>query len=464
MIEGWIIFFTIGNLLGYVTDWGYRYLYLISYIVLVLIFLLFIKAPIKIKTKKSLIWVCALLWGISNNVPIVNTNIKNAKIVEYKGFISYNQKLIISNKNKFYQIKGTVNTDNQIDIKCKDVLLLITNKICYIKKHQFIKNSSNTLINALLSTIRQHIQNRIQTYPPKLQGWLYAIIFGDKSKLSVNFKNIFKHSGAYHILVVSGLHISIIAYFIYYLIKLIPHALYIIKILKPTTWIRLHLIIKIISIICTLIYCALTGFNPPAQRAFIIFTINQLSVLTFNKLPLYNKILIAISIQTLLFPSMFICESTLMSWLAYIFIVHLGIMYNSKNITVYVKILQLFYTQFKMLLLVMITLGTFTPLGFITNIIFVPLFPSILISAVILILIPQNFSVIINTIIHIQSLYMDLFIYITTTAGKIISFEKIQQMCCTPILRAIVLIIFIYVIWFHIKFLKNNYSHPSQSF
>lgn len=87
-------------------------------------------------------------------------------------------------------------------------------------------------------------------------GICFAVIFGDSSQISQQSYSYFKDSGIAHILAVSGLHISLLAGAVWFVIN----KLKISKVLK-----------NIFIILFLFFYCSLCGFSSSVVRASIMF-------------------------------------------------------------------------------------------------------------------------------------------------------------------------------------------------
>ena len=86
----------------------------------------------------------------------------------------------------------------------------------YKRKHYFNLNSYDEI-----SLLNKH--SDIFFYNLKInssnQAFLKAFVFGDKSELTREQKNIFRNSGTMHLFAVSGLHVGCLYFAIYFLFK-----------------------------------------------------------------------------------------------------------------------------------------------------------------------------------------------------------------------------------------------------
>lgn len=127
---------------------------------------------------------------------------------------------------------------------------------------------------ARIYDIRQRIQDFLigytSTYDTRTAmsiKVLQAMTLGTSRELSSETKDIFRNSGLYHVLVVSGIHVGIVAGALHYLLQLfgVPRRYRIIGVLPAL-----------------LLYAGLSGFQFPVLRAVIMAAVLYFSI-TFNR-------------------------------------------------------------------------------------------------------------------------------------------------------------------------------------
>ncbi|MFT5700899.1 MAG: competence protein ComEC [Desulforhopalus sp.] len=154
----------------------------------------------------------------------------------------------------------------------------------YISSSLFIKKlSDNTTITGqykyLPEKIRTHIGSYLdQTLEPKFASIYKALLLGDRSSVSPSHLELFKASGTFHILAISGLHIAVIASLLYLILYWI---------LSRFEFILLHFqirkIVAILTIPILLCYALLAGMNSPVTRAVIMSIIVLIALCTDRK-------------------------------------------------------------------------------------------------------------------------------------------------------------------------------------
>lgn len=128
---------------------------------------------------------------------------------------------------------------------------------------QITNHKTSFLANFIYRT-RCQLTEQIQALLPKEEaGLMSAILFGDKTLLSEETKELYQKNGFAHIMAVSGLHISLLGYGLYVLLR---------KITAPV-WFAAG-----VPVIVLIFYGALVGFTVSACRAILMFAILMLSV------------------------------------------------------------------------------------------------------------------------------------------------------------------------------------------
>ena len=117
-------------------------------------------------------------------------------------------------------------------------------------------------------------------------GYLEAFIMGNKSNIDKNIFNTYKNNGVMHIFSVSGMHISILASIVLYLLNLVN---------KSENNIFFVIIVLIF-------YMILTNYQASIVRSVVFFSL--LKILKYLKINIDNKdiLLIAISIILIIYP------------------------------------------------------------------------------------------------------------------------------------------------------------------
>ena len=154
----------------------------------------------------------------------------------------------------------------------------------YIRSPLFIQELNNDQsftykYKYLPEILRNRIGNFLdQNLATEFASIYRALLLGDRSNVSPSVLELFKASGTFHILAISGLHIGVIAtllYFIFYWI------------LSRSEYLLLNFqirkIVALLTIPVLLGYALLAGMNSPVTRAVIMSTIVLIALCTDRK-------------------------------------------------------------------------------------------------------------------------------------------------------------------------------------
>lgn len=148
------------------------------------------------------------------------------------------------------------------------------------KKQQTAKLIHQQAANYPVLVSRQELYDKLKTAIANTEygGILLALAMGERSDISQLQWQVFRATGTSHLVAISGLHIGLLAGFVFYLVRRIwPYCgSAALRLASP----RAAAIIALLVAAC---YAALSGFAIPAQRALIMLTIVMLSVFRLRK-------------------------------------------------------------------------------------------------------------------------------------------------------------------------------------
>lgn len=154
-----------------------------------------------------------------------------------------------------------------------------------------------------VGTLRNVIDNI--PYPSETTGPLVkALLTGDKSDLTKEITEIFRDSGASHILALSGLHLGVL----YLILARLTSPL------GNSPWAR-KLRYSLI-IVAALFYSIMTGATPSIIRAFLFITINETARLLGRKREPVRVLLAALTIQLAIRPDVIASVAFQLSYMA----------------------------------------------------------------------------------------------------------------------------------------------------
>ena len=125
------------------------------------------------------------------------------------------------------------------------------------------------------AALRQSIVRRIyEVLPPDKAAVTVAIVAGDQTKISRTLIDAYRNSGLAHFLSISGLHMSMLAGLMFFLVRIVMAMI-------PRLALRYNSkkVAAVLAIFIGAVYLVISGAAIPAQRAFIMTLVVLLAVL-----------------------------------------------------------------------------------------------------------------------------------------------------------------------------------------
>ncbi len=135
----------------------------------------------------------------------------------------------------------------------------------YVREGEFISAATGFSLDSVRLTIRGWLE---QNSSPDNAAILSAILVGDKSNLSQQQWDEFNSTGTTHLMVISGLHIGMMAALGFWLVLILARTGCI-----PLRTVSLPVLAAIISLLLAFGYALLAGFNIPVQRALVMTSV-----------------------------------------------------------------------------------------------------------------------------------------------------------------------------------------------
>lgn len=167
-------------------------------------------------------------------------------------------------------------------------------------------------IKYLPERIRLSIKDEInKTFTPQKAGLYRALLIGDRSGLSQAQLEAFKASGVFHVLAISGLHLSIVASFLFLIFYWLA---------RRSKFLLLAISCKKLALLATIpplcCYALLAGFQTPVQRSLIMVLLFIFSFCVQRKPTPFITLSFAALIILLLNPSALFTASFQLSFAA----------------------------------------------------------------------------------------------------------------------------------------------------
>ena len=124
---------------------------------------------------------------------------------------------------------------------------------------------------------------------------LKGVLLGKRSDLPTETLDIFRNSGTFHVLAVSGLHVGLVAMFCYFSFSIMR---------IPMTTFRIpKKIISLLTIIAVLVYACLVGFRPSVFRATLMAILFLFATIIDRDADIYNLLAVAALVLLLINPT-----------------------------------------------------------------------------------------------------------------------------------------------------------------
>ena len=148
------------------------------------------------------------------------------------------------------------------------------------KKNQFAKKLNEEVNGYSMLLLRQKLYDKLKTITAKTSygGILIALAMGERTGISTEQWQVFRATGTSHLVAISGLHIGLLAGFVFLLTRLVwPYFGSAALILAAPRAAALS------SFIVAAFYAALSGFAVPSQRALIMLSIVMFAIFWRHK-------------------------------------------------------------------------------------------------------------------------------------------------------------------------------------
>lgn len=188
----------------------------------------------------------------------------------------------------------------------------------YIKKsgvNKKLRDTNRFFIEKQRYKIARQIKQKLDV---PLSGIVLALSLGDRSQLDAQQRRVLSETGTNHLIAISGLHIGLIATFVYFIAYFIWRQFYFLTQRLPAPYFA-----SLMAFIVALFYALLSGFALPAQRALIMLGVFLLAILQPGRMLISHVICIAAVFILLFDPFAIIAADFYLSFMAVLFILYL---------------------------------------------------------------------------------------------------------------------------------------------
>ncbi|MDE3269696.1 MAG: ComEC/Rec2 family competence protein [Pseudomonadota bacterium] len=256
-----------------------------------------------------------MLWGATHNAPFPDHDIKGVEVVHGNPLQFMGADRIVVADGRRYRVQAYHdNHDGGSYVKT------ITPRYVVFAKPPILR--SDNYGKGLFFRLRYELQTIADQLDDPVRGWVSRLLLGSKTSMPKDISEAFKFLGLLHILVISGLHITIIAGCCMNLMRWLVRMSYALRLITSVECQRFQTIGGYAVLMFIIIYGCSIGFGAPAQRAVLLFIVQFIGAKFFSQVGFWQKITIVFFLQSLVFPVGFFSDSMLLSWGAYLTIAH----------------------------------------------------------------------------------------------------------------------------------------------
>jgi|GEM_PF-5666488 len=190
---------------------------------------------------------------------------------------------------------------------------------------------TNSTIDPAERRIRQWFAKSARSLGLRQMRWLKAVILGEMDQLPRDLHRAVKATGLHHLLVISGIHLTVVTQLTFLALGFIPTTLYALRLISATRWLDVQAIMRLINTSISVMYFILVGCPPNAERALIATVTYNIFRVFVGSPPAVTHLQVMLLLQSLIFPIGFIGEANLLGWGAYLILAHTRIRLGFRN-------------------------------------------------------------------------------------------------------------------------------------
>lgn len=326
---------------------------------------------------RIMLGVCAFFWGFTHAAPPLEKSLPLAR-VEMSGSSSDSSgSILVSQGGAIYEAYGIQRSGILGEVRVKSTRRLFSRyQASFHSRYEASGPGPRNWGERAAFALKSTAMSALKRWPANERQWLSGILLGEKTKLSLRVRQAFLKLGIYHLLAVSGLHVSLIAEILALTLKAPLQLAYALGCINPRRWRQLSAWLATVTGALAAVYVYATGFPAAAQRSLIAWLLAQLVGIFYGYPPLPSRLLLTAVAQCLLFPVGFLSEATLLSWAAYLLVLDGG--WESGPFRVQVVLSGLVTAVF----------GQLSIIGIFANMALIPVFSLLIAAGVWIVLLP----------------------------------------------------------------------------
>jgi len=215
--------------------------------------------------------------------------------------------------------------------------------------------------------LRYKIRSAVTSILPddRVRGLVVALLIGESSQIDRSTWDILSNTGTNHLLIISGLHVGLVAALIYFCLKLLSSVI--------PSFTRF---LTLFSLAPIFFYCLMAGMGLPVQRALIMIALGMFVLQLKRNVPVFLVLLYALCVVVLLNPYSSLAAGY---WLSFGAVASLIFAFSGRGYKLHKlkdKVLKSVQTQWVIFVgmapLLIFWLHQFSLVGFIVNLIAIP--------------------------------------------------------------------------------------------
>lgn len=304
-------------------------------------------------------------WGFANGAPTSTEATTSVEVVRSDAALAAPRPVIVWNGSDYFQAVAPPGDDVHGSLRFKPLRgALQVGRSTFVPTRREAESSSPFVV--VVRSLRAWFHQRIAGDRPFMRAWLAGTLLGERTVLPRKVADAFKLTGTYHLLAVSGLHVSLLVAALSFSLRAPFQLAYALRLLKPQIWRHLASGLNVLAAALAVIYLGVAGMPAAAQRSVFTYAVIQLGAVSFGIPPPRQRLLLAAVLQATFFPIGFLSEGSLMSWAAYLIVIK-----GSSS--------RWYVTQLKLTVLAAAAFGQLPLLGILANFVLVPVFSLLLV-------------------------------------------------------------------------------------
>ena len=339
-------------------------------------------------SQSLIVCILGLIWGNSHAGRTQDMERRFGRIVQISAVSKQSGPILVEANGLIFETFGPQHLGSTGELSARAVQNVFTSSRLIFRLIAVTNSQNPSWWERLQKRLQRQVDRMLEPLDFLDRRLIGGIVFGTQESLPSNIRDSFMRTGLYHVLVVSGLHVTLIAALLSFTLKAPLQFSYAFRIISPKSWRQASAALRVGSALCAMVYLSLSGASAAAQRSALFFVIRQVSSVFCGGIPLRNQLLYTALAQILIFPLGFLSEGTLMSWAAYLIVVRRPLATHGCAIRSLLG--HTLWIQFEMTVLVAAVFGQLIILGLAANLIFVSVFPIVIVAAMIALLHPPE--------------------------------------------------------------------------